>query len=163
MSASSVRTMRGDEGPGWQALFASVAEEGRWIGAEAPVPDLAAETVQRFVDQDDRVMLLAEVDGVPIGWISVELEEGVAELGMGIVDGYRQRGIGTSMVDAALAWASAHGAERMRLDVFPHNEAAIALYRKLGFVEVGRRRAAWQRRNGERWDLIAMELALDTT
>jgi ribosomal protein S18 acetylase RimI-like enzyme len=152
--------MRGDEGPVWQEIFASVAEEGRWIGAEAPVADLAAQTAERFADQDDRVMLLAQLDGMTVGWISVELEDDAAEIGMGILAGYRRLGVGTAMVETAMAWATTHSAERVRLDVFPHNEAAIGLYRKLGFVEVGRQPAAWQRRNGERWDLIVMERPL---
>ena len=156
-----VRPMRAGEGAIWQGLFASVAEEGRWIGAEAPVHDASEEIVERFVGRADRVMLLADLDGDPVGWISVELEEGEAEIGMGIVDGFRRQGIGTALMEAAMDWSVAHGAARMRLDVFPHNEAAIGLYEKLGFVETDRRLAFWRRRNGERWDLVRMERALD--
>ena len=156
----SVRPMRADEGATWQALYASVAEEGRWIGAEAPVSDRAGEIVERFVGRDDGVLLLAESDGIPVGWLSVELEAGVADIGMGIVDGSRRRGLGTALMEAGLAWASDHGAVRMRLDVFPHNEAAIGLYSSLGFVEVERRPASWPRRNGERWDVLEMERRL---
>jgi RimJ/RimL family protein N-acetyltransferase len=119
-----VRTMEADEGSVWQGLYASVAEEGRWIGAEAPVDDRGA------------------------------------ELGMGIVDGHRGQGIGTLMMEAAADWAAANGVERLHLDVFPHNEAAIGLYEKLGFVEIARHAAAWPRRIGERWDLLTMELRL---
>jgi ribosomal protein S18 acetylase RimI-like enzyme len=46
------------------------------------------------------------------------------------------------------------------LGVFPHNEAAIALYRKFGFVDEGRRSEHIRRTNGERWDLIEMGLLL---
>ena len=46
------------------------------------------------------------------------------------------------------------------LDVFAHNAAAIALYRKFGFVEEGRRVAQYRRSSGELWDSIVMGLLL---
>lgn len=49
---------------------------------------------------------------------------------------------------------------KLSLGVFPHNEAAIALYRKFAFVEEGRRVQHIRRSNGERWDLIEMGLLL---
>jgi RimJ/RimL family protein N-acetyltransferase len=44
--------------------------------------------------------------------------------------------------------------------VFPHNHAAIALYRRFGFVEEGRRVKHYRRGNGELWDSIVMRLIL---
>ena len=44
--------------------------------------------------------------------------------------------------------------------MFPHNEAAIALYRKFGFVDEGRRVEHIRRADGELWDLIEMGLLL---
>jgi putative acetyltransferase len=35
-------------------------------------------------------------------------------------------------------WADEVGVEKLFLSVYPHNDAAIALYRKFGFVEEGR-------------------------
>ena len=48
----------------------------------------------------------------------------------------------------------------LSLLVFPHNERALALYRKFNFVEID---AAAQiaRRSGEAWDAILMRRALD--
>jgi RimJ/RimL family protein N-acetyltransferase len=40
--------------------------------------------------------------------------------------------------------------------VFPHNTAAIALYRKCGFTEEGRRVKQYRRASGELWDTIMM-------
>jgi RimJ/RimL family protein N-acetyltransferase len=45
---------------------------------------------------------------------------------------------------------------KLTLSVFRRNEAAIALYRKFGFVEEGRRIRHIRRTNGELWDLIEM-------
>jgi RimJ/RimL family protein N-acetyltransferase len=44
--------------------------------------------------------------------------------------------------------------------VFVHNTAAIALYRKFGFVEEGRRVKHFRRANGELWDAFEMGLLL---
>jgi RimJ/RimL family protein N-acetyltransferase len=44
--------------------------------------------------------------------------------------------------------------------VFAHNSAAIALYRKYGFREEGRRIKQYRRASGELWDSIVMGLQL---
>jgi RimJ/RimL family protein N-acetyltransferase len=153
-----IRPLQGSEGPEWQRLFASVAAEGLWIGAETPVPDLGQEMVQRFVGSSTEIMFLALVDDEAVGWVSGETEEdGRIELGMGIVDGYRGRGIGSALMESVIAWA---GERTLILRVFPHNERARALYRKFGFVELEHKVGVWPRRNGEFWDLIFMERSL---
>jgi RimJ/RimL family protein N-acetyltransferase len=49
---------------------------------------------------------------------------------------------------------------KLSLSVFAHNAAAIALYRKFGFVEEGRRVKQYRRSSGELWDVIDMGLLL---
>jgi ribosomal protein S18 acetylase RimI-like enzyme len=49
---------------------------------------------------------------------------------------------------------------KLSLGVWPHNAAAIALYRKFGFVEEGRRVKHYRRQSGELWDIIEMGLLL---
>ncbi len=61
---------------------------------------------------------------------------------------------------AAVEWARARGLHKLALSVFPHNHAAIALYRKFGFVEEGRLVQHVRRSDGELWDLIEMGLLL---
>jgi RimJ/RimL family protein N-acetyltransferase len=70
------------------------------------------------------------------------------------------RGVGTALVAAAIEWARARELHKLTLSEFPHYEAAIALYRKFGFVEEGRRQKQIRRANGELWDLIEMGLLL---
>ena len=65
-----------------------------------------------------------------------------------------------SLIDQIMNKARADGLHKLALDVFPHNEAAIALYRKHGFVEEGRRIKHYRRANGELWDSIVMGLLL---
>jgi len=68
--------------------------------------------------------------------------------------------VGSALVAAAIDWARAQGMHKLSLSVFPHNAAAIAVYRKFGFVEEGRRVRHLRRASGELWDLIDMGLLL---
>jgi hypothetical protein len=57
-------------------------------------------------------------------------------------------------------WGRENGLHKLTLSVFPHNVAAIALYRKFGLVEEGRRERQIRRADDEIWDLIEMGLQL---
>lgn len=47
--------------------------------------------------------------------------------------------VGRRLMDAALAHARATGARRVLLGVYAHNHAALAFYRRCGFVQAGTR------------------------
>lgn len=53
---------------------------------------------------------------------------------------YRRQGAATALIARAAADAAALGAESISLEVRPSNEAAVALYRSLGFDDVGLRK-----------------------
>ena len=144
-----------------------VASEGRWIGTEVPFDrDLRADGLKHTIARPDGVLLVADAseEGGPpvVGHISVRIAPyGVADLAMMIVDGYRGRGVGSAMMAASVEWARTTTAHKMALEVWPHNEAAIALYRRYGFVQEGRKVRHYRRNNGELWDAILMGLLLD--
>lgn len=156
-----IRPITAGDGAAWQRVFAAVADESLWIGAEPPVPDTGDEMVAKFVGNDDDLLLLARLDGEVVGWISAERQDdGAAELGMGIVEPHRGRGVGSALMDAVVAWAGEHNVDTLVLRVFPHNDRALALYRKFGFVELEHKVGVWPRRNGDFWDLIFMQRTL---
>jgi ribosomal protein S18 acetylase RimI-like enzyme len=68
--------------------------------------------------------------------------------------------VGSALLEAAIERARSDGLHKLALDVFPHNTAAIALYRKFGFVEEGRRAKHYRRASGELWDSVVMGLVL---
>jgi len=146
--------MEAGDGPAWQRVFASVGEDGLWIGAEPPVPQWGDAMVDEYVGSERDVMFLAEVDGAVIGWLSAKRGDDEAELGMGIVEEFRGQGIGSALMDAVIEWA---GSLTLVLRVFPHNERALALYRKYGFEERPDKAGVWPRRNGDFWDLVFMQ------
>jgi ribosomal protein S18 acetylase RimI-like enzyme len=46
-------------------------------------------------------------------------------------------GVGGALIDAVLDWTRSRGARRVLLDVAEGNQAALALYRRKGFVSTG--------------------------
>jgi RimJ/RimL family protein N-acetyltransferase len=102
----------------------------RWLGALAADPGA--------------LVLLAEVEDLLVGSIDCRAYARrrmahVAALGMQVRSGWRGRGVGTALLEALLDWARAHPTiEKVALGVFSTNARAIALYRRLGFVEEGR-------------------------
>ena len=74
--------------------------------------------------------------------------------------GWRGRGVGSALVQTAIGWARGQRLHKLCLEVFAHNTAAIALYRKSGFTEEGRRVKQYRRASGELWDSLVMGLAL---
>ncbi|HWW53801.1 MAG TPA: GNAT family N-acetyltransferase [Acidimicrobiales bacterium] len=162
----TLRQAREDDFDRWVDLYESVASEGKWIGGEAPVDRDALREgfIGRLMQAPDRaVMFLAEADGEMIGNLGIENHGGLADLGMMVAHSWRGRGVGSALMDAALQWADQAGAHKLVLQVWPHNEAAIALYERCGFVEEGRLRRHYRRRSGELWDAITMGRVLDQT
>jgi ribosomal protein S18 acetylase RimI-like enzyme len=49
----------------------------------------------------------------------------------------RGQGVGRTLLRTAIAFVSGQGADYLNLWVDPHNEGAIALYRREGFRDVG--------------------------
>lgn len=124
-----------------------VAREGRFLASnEAP----SLESVMRFVSTNLEFgypHVVALVDGAVVGWCDITpegrpLKRHVGLLGIGVVEPWRRRGVGAALLDAALARATAAGFLRIELSVRADNLAAIALYRKRGFVQEGIKRMA---------------------
>lgn len=147
-------------------LVWDVAAEGQWIGAEVPFDQ--SDRRQRYAEMlaaANSTILVAGARapggaGV-VGEISVSVAPyGVADISMMVASGWRALGVGRMLLDAAIAWAEDANAHKMWLEVWPHNEPAIALYRKAGFVEEGRKLRHYRRRDGELWDALLMGLPL---
>jgi RimJ/RimL family protein N-acetyltransferase len=146
----------------WFILFSAVASEAKWIGREGPVDrDAASEGFDSYLQLERRIHLFAESDGRLIGNVSVQADSGVAEIGMMVDADWRSRGVGTLLLESAIGWARDHDCYKVALQVWPHNERAIALYTRFGFEEEGRLRRHYRRRNGELWDAVVMGLVLD--
>ena len=158
-----VRRARVDDAAAAARLVADVAAEERWIGTEPPVDEEAwAARFRDTVAAGTDVVLVAEAGRDLVGNLGLHFHRiGPPTLGMSVAREWRGRGVGARLVEAAIEAAHAAGAYKIALEVFPHNEAALALYRKFGFVEEGRLRKHYRRRNGVLWDAVVMGLVLD--
>jgi ribosomal-protein-alanine N-acetyltransferase len=137
-------------------VFAAVAGEGLWLATEAPLRRREVRARWKdLVDTGEGAILVAEDAGAVVG-VAAMVGRTEPELGMLVRADRRRRGVGDAIVAACVAWAEARRARRVVLHVFPHNEAAIALYEKHGFVERGVVRKGYPRRSGEAWDAIRM-------
>jgi RimJ/RimL family protein N-acetyltransferase len=139
-------------------LFAAVAEERDGIAAEPPV-DVERHAANWQLDRT----FVAVSDGSVIGRLHIEPPFfGCGEIGMMVARDWRGRGVGSALLAAAIESARESGVHKLSLAVFAHNAAGIALYRKFGFVEEGRRVKHYRRSSGELWDTIEMGLLLTT-
>jgi ribosomal-protein-alanine N-acetyltransferase len=137
-------------------LFEAVAAEGRWLANEPPIDRAEVRARWRDLLATGEGTLLVADDGGPPAGLAAMVGLLSPELGMLVRAGQRRQGVGDALVRACVAWAEGRGAREVVLHVFPHNAAAVALYRKHGFEERGVVREAYPRRSGERWDAIKM-------
>ncbi len=123
----------------------TVAREGRWLLRNSfdPPVEVEADYLANLGVQEGLYLVALAGDDL-IGWLiltrgSFEYNHHSAEIGMGLLSSYRGMGIGTALLQEAIAWARRAGLEKLCLGVRASNLPAQALYRKLGFAEEGRR------------------------
>jgi RimJ/RimL family protein N-acetyltransferase len=138
------------EGELWLTYNRSASDERRNVKSVRRDPNVA--------------VFVAETEAGVVGRISIARDASpyshhVAELGLMVAASERRRGIGSALMHEAVKWARGSGVTKIELHVFPHNAPAIALYRKLGFVEEGHRRRHY-RIGGHYVDAILMALYL---
>jgi RimJ/RimL family protein N-acetyltransferase len=154
--AIQVRPARDEDRLPMADVFAAVAEERDGIATEPPV-DVEARAASWTLDGTFVALVGTEL----LGSVHVEVSQhGFGEIGMAVSREWRGRGVGAAHMVAALEWAREQGLHKLSLSVWPQNAAAIALYRKYGFVEEGRRRKQIRRQSGELWDVVDMGLLL---
>ncbi len=154
----TVRPAEASDSRAMAELFAAVAGERTGIATEPPVDidERAAHFAQTAAGS-----VVALAGGQVIGMLHVEARRhGFGEFGMLVDRGWRGLGVGSALVQAAISQARDQGLRKLCLEVFAHNTAAIALYRKSGFAEEGQRVGQYRRARGELWDSIVMGLAL---
>lgn len=149
--------------PGIITLFTAVAEERDSIGTE-PGFDVAQRQskILTSIEEGASCVLVAALEDVVVGNLGVHVQHSVGSLGMMVARQHRGQGIGGRLLDEGLRWARESRLHKVDLGVWPHNAAAIALYRSRGFTVEGRLRRQYRRANGELWDVVTMGLVLDT-
>ena len=107
--------------------------------------------------------LVAEQEGDGVrGFILCRAIVGEAEvLTLAVDPAARRQGLATGLMRAALKLAASVGAETMFLEVAADNDAAIGLYRGLGFERIGLRPGYYPRTADKAVDGLVYRLCLD--
>lgn len=132
-------------------LFAAVRAEGRWLVTPPSAISEPSEAyfLSELIVGDSTLALVSEADGEVVGNVLISVERSsisdhVGTLSICIADGWRDVGMGSVLVEAALGWAAGRGLAKVALGVFPDNERAIAVYERAGFVREGLRRKQYR-------------------
>jgi [ribosomal protein S18]-alanine N-acetyltransferase len=102
---------------------------------------LSRRSLRAFIVNPHRPLLVAFSNGGLAGYALVALRKGAAAArlySIAVDRGSGRRGVGRALMAACENYAAAHGRRALRLEVRSDNEAAIALYERLGFRQFGR-------------------------
>ena len=142
-----IRPIAEADSEGFRQAVGIVARERIYLRlTDAPAAEDAAAFVRSNIATGNP-QFVAEHDGEIIGWCDIlrssyEAEQHCGSLGMGIIPGWREYGVGRLLIETTLSTADRAGFLRVELTVNADNERAIRLYRKHGFVEEGRKQSA---------------------
>lgn len=142
MSEIIVGPMRPEFINSFHEALDSVCRERRYLSMlEAPPLDATRTFVMGLIDKGNP-QFVALVGERVVGWC--DIQRGTREshshrgaLGMGIVDGYRDQGLGWRLITATLDEARNRSFHRVELDAHADNPRAIRLYEKVGFKREG--------------------------
>ncbi|MEC1399967.1 GNAT family N-acetyltransferase [Peribacillus simplex] len=144
----------------------SVISEGEYFIAVSEefnkTPEQQRDWIQRLLENERETIIVAEINGEVIGWIGFQSENRKrmshkGSFGMMIREDCRGKGIGKELIKALLEWAEANPfIEKVSLGVFSTNQRAISLYKKMGFVEEGRKIKEFKMSESEYVDDIIM-------
>ncbi|CAB3759458.1 GNAT family N-acetyltransferase [Burkholderia puraquae] len=99
---------------------------------------------RQYLDRNETewgLVLIAEVDGVPVGFVSAERPVdpalGVLLDCLHVHPSHHGIGTGKRMIEAVRAWARTLGADKVHLKVLDGNERAIGFYEHNGWQRAG--------------------------
>lgn len=137
-----IRPIR-DEDADFEASTRLLAELGRPSPSEEKLPALRR-TYTAHVARSDTGSMLALLDGVPIGFVSLELRQPfflpapqawIPDLL--VTESARGRRVGAALLEAAFEESDRRGAYAVALESGSHRAVAHRLYKKAGMIDVG--------------------------
>jgi RimJ/RimL family protein N-acetyltransferase len=112
-------------------------------------PDQQRQALERLLASGRSTIFVAEVgqSGELVGYLAIEggtyrRERHRATLVVGVVQTFSGQGIGSRLFQAMESWARKRAFHRLELTVMAHNQRALALYLRQGFIVEGLRRQA---------------------
>ena len=150
VAAAPIGAIRPGDLPGVAALHACCFDEP-W----------RPELIERIARAPGGFGLLWRNGGEPLGFILGRSNGARGEvLSLGVAPAARQRGVARALMNAAIDGVSRRGLRELYLEVAEDNDAALCLYRELGFAPVGRRPGYYARPQAEAVDALTLRRAI---
>lgn len=130
-------------------------------------PRQEAEYLQGKTEDPKEIELIAEVDGTVAGLAGIAAvarrwkTDPRATFGISVDRDFWGLGIGRALTEACIRCAREAGYSQLELEVVADNEAALELYRSIGFTEYGRNPRGFRSRDTGWQELVLMRLELD--
>lgn len=150
------------------ALYNKVNNETNFLLKYPDEEGFSIEEEKNFLNQKEEsaaeVQLCAVVGDVIVGLAGVSAIGAMekishrAELGVSIEKNFWHLGIGSALTKASIECAITAGFRQLELEVVGDNRNAIALYKKMGFIEYGRNPRGFVSRKSDYQELILMRL-----
>ncbi|MEC0092332.1 GNAT family N-acetyltransferase [Paenibacillus macquariensis] len=134
----------------WDMLYESlyVPEGQKAFSREVIKEPLIAKYLDNWGREGDMGYIAVNNEGYSIGSITMRyfnednkgygyISNDTPELGMSLIKEYRGQGIGTALLRKLFEEMTELGIKRISLSVDPRNLAAVKLYQRVGFEEVG--------------------------
>ena len=134
-----IRPARQDDLTGIVGAIRQVAEEGSYIVAESVAQEVDHEVaLLRHNELESRMFFVATVEEEVVGWLHLRAPEldklaHTAEVTVGVLEEYRDHGIGSRLLDRGLEWARERGYEKVYNSVPSSNQGAIAFLEDHGW------------------------------
>ncbi len=104
------------------------------------------ESLLSFWQREDTVFLAAERDGEIVGYCGyLQIFDEADILNVAVKEAYRNRRIGTRLVEKLIETGKDRGVSQFTLEVRQSNKRAIHIYEKMGFVSAGIRKNFYER------------------
>jgi GNAT superfamily N-acetyltransferase len=143
-----IRELRPEDHDDAGRVTASAWQEFQWDGHPG-FDDFVAEVADVGARAGRTLVLGAFEDGRPLGTVTLEIDRRIREDGdplppdvanvrmLGVAPDVRRRGVGRSLMEAAISEARARGKRAVTLTYDPVDPAPRSLYASLGFVDTG--------------------------
>jgi len=114
-------------------------------GERSPDIEAERERIRNVRSRSNQTLLVADIGGRVVGYVAVlggpyRRNSHTAYLVMGVLEAFSGQGVGGALLDAAMCRAANANLHRLELTVMAHNDRAIRLYERKGFLREGIRR-----------------------
>lgn len=148
----TIRPIRVEDAEAYLNLACALDQETSFMmyepGERTSTVDEQRKRIHSVLSSGNGLIFVAEADtGELVGLLgaiggAARRNRETVHIFVGVRQAYAGQGIGRRLFEAMERWARAWGAHRLELTVMVHNQRALALYQKLGFVIEGRLRDA---------------------